>query len=436
MLQIKKWGHCIILIAIAVELILWPSLENLIGCGMTLICWIIFSKIGLNETTIKEHIFSWLVFLSMSLYRILPLLATLLECHSIGYNFVNPIETYLGETCLFLISALAFYLATNQKKALISLKIRLYKCGFYDRVSDNTIWCLGILGLIIRFYLMSTHIQIGDIIGKALSGFTFFQYAPIMLFFPSLYKMSKLKKIIVFNKGGVIYFIFIILLSFATNSRYAILEPFGTFALLFLLSYIQHPSRLRQNINKKYTILIDPGHGGNDKGTIANDKITFEKDITLKVGALVAQKLTKQKDVQVIISRNEDKYVSLADRAKLANEQGVDALVSIHLNGQTGGTDAFGLETYYTKEKNDGSYELAKQIQETITSYIDVRDRGVKPERFQVLLQSKMPAVLIECGFLSNDEEAKKLKDEAYQESLAEGIAQGILTYLDTNSKK
>ena len=120
----------------------------------------------------------------------------------------------------------------------------------------------------------------------------------------------------------------------------------------------------------------------------------------------MAQKLTKQKDVQVIISRNEDKYVSLADRAKLANEQGVDALVSIHLNGQTGGTDAFGLETYYTKEKNDGSYELAKQIQETITSYIDVRDRGVKPERFQVLLQSKMPAVLIECGFLSNDEEA------------------------------
>ena len=200
--------------------------------------------------------------------------------------------------------------------------------------------------------------------------------------------------------------------------------------------YENLPTEVGKNINKKYTILIDPGHGGNDKGTIANDKITCEKDITLKVGALVAQKLTKQKDVQVIISRNEDKYVSLADRAKLANEQGVDALVSIHLNGQTGGTDAFGLETYYTKEKNDGSYELAKQIQETITSYIDVRDRGVKPERFQVLLQSKMPAVLIECGFLSNDEEAKKLKDEAYQESLAEGIAQGILTYLDTNSKK
>lgn len=62
MLQIKKWGHCIILIAIAVELILWPSLENLIGCGMTLICWIIFSKIGLNETTILNTYLAGLYF--------------------------------------------------------------------------------------------------------------------------------------------------------------------------------------------------------------------------------------------------------------------------------------------------------------------------------------------------------------------------------------
>ena len=195
-------------------------------------------------------------------------------------------------------------------------------------------------------------------------------------------------------------------------------------------------TQVNKNINKKYTILIDPGHGGNDKGTIASDNVTFEKDITLKIGTLVAQKLTKQNDVQVIVSRNEDKYVSLDDRAKLANEQGVDILVSIHLNGQTGGNDAIGMETYYTKEKNDSSYELANHIQETTTSYIDVRDRGVKPERFQVLLQSKMPAVLVECGFLTNNEEVKKLKDESYQENLAEGISQGILTYLDTKSKK
>ena len=191
-----------------------------------------------------------------------------------------------------------------------------------------------------------------------------------------------------------------------------------------------------KNINKKYTIMIDPGHGGYDKGTIANDKVTFEKDITLQIGALVAQKLTKQKDVQAIISRNEDKYISLADRAKLANEQNVDLFVSIHLNGQTGGSDATGLETYYTKGKDDDSHELAKQIQETTTSYVDVRDRGVKTDKFQVLIQTEMPSVLVECGFLTNTDEAKKLKDKSYQENLAEGIAQGILTYLDTSSNK
>lgn len=75
------------------------------------------------------------------------------------------------------------------------------------------------------------------------------------------------------------------------------------------------------------------------------------KRYNIKSWSISGSKVNKTKDVQVIISRNEDKYVSLADRAKLANEQGVDALVSIHLNGQTGGTDAFGLETYYTKEK-------------------------------------------------------------------------------------
>ena len=74
-------------------------------------------------------------------------------------------------------------------------------------------------------------------------------------------------------------------------------------------------------------------------------------------------------------------------------------------------------------------YELAKQIQETITSYIDVRDRGVKPERFQVLLQSKMPAVLIECGFLSNPEEERQLQQEEYQTKLAWGIYNGIMEF-------
>ena len=191
------------------------------------------------------------------------------------------------------------------------------------------------------------------------------------------------------------------------------------------------PTESNTNIKKKYTVYIDAGHGGNDKGTIAQDETTFEKDITLKIATLIAKKLSKQDDVEAVLSRTTDVKVSLAERARDANKKNVDLFVSIHLNGQTGGNDAVGLETYYTKLRDDGSDKLAKSIQETVTSYVEVRDRGVKTAKFQVLQESKMPGVLIECGFLSNKEEAKKLSNTEYQEKLAEGIAQGIFTYLD-----
>lgn len=252
--NIKRYGNIIIWAAVVLEIIIWPSIENLIGCIMTLTCWYIFCKVGLNESVIREHIFSWLVFLSMSLYRILPLLATMLEFHSIGYNFINPIETYLGETFLYLISALAFYFAIKRKCALNGLKNVLFRYGFYDKVSNKTIWLLGLFGLIIRLYVMNSNVQIGDIVGKTLTGFTFFQYAPIMLFFPTLYSKKCNQRIIVNNRFAVCYFIFIVVLSFATNSRYVVLEPFGTFFLLLILSYLYNLKSNRKSINKKYIL--------------------------------------------------------------------------------------------------------------------------------------------------------------------------------------
>lgn len=255
MAKIKEWGDLIVLICIILELCIWPSLPNLAGCMMTGICWFVFSRIGLDETVIKEHIFGWLVFLSMSLYRILPLFATLLEFHSIGYNFVVPLDTYCGETILYLFSALAFYLAINRKSySLVWLKKILFRCGFYTLISNKVIWALGIVGLLIRIYVSGANIETGDVVGKTLTGFTFLQYAPLLLFFPSLYSRDWEYKIISYDKKALLYLLFLIVLSFATNSRYAVLEPFGTFALLFLLSYLNCPHSLRQNVNKKYFV--------------------------------------------------------------------------------------------------------------------------------------------------------------------------------------
>lgn len=188
-------------------------------------------------------------------------------------------------------------------------------------------------------------------------------------------------------------------------------------------------------IDKKYTVFIDPGHGGNDPGNLGvvnnKDKKVFEKDIALEISKKVAKILSNQNDIQVVISRTEDKYLSKEERSNMANAQNADVLVSIHLNAQQGDNSAAGVESYYSPKSQDDSDRLAKKIQETIVSYINVRDRGVKQGNLEVLNRAGMPAALIECGFLTNPDEEKKLLSDSYQNQLAEGIAQGILSYLD-----
>ena len=250
--EIKRYGNIIIFACIILEILIWPSINNFFGCLMTAISWIVFSQIGLNKEVIREHTFAWLVFLSMSLYRILPLIATLLEGHSIGYNFVLPLSTYCGETLLYLISALAFYLSIKRKNTLLFLKNVLYECGFYDRVNNKTLWILGLFGIMAEIYTTINHIEFGNVIGKTLEAFTFLQYAPILIFFPRLMGIDDKSEIFVLNKSCIIYTTLLMMLSFAANSREALLEPIGTFALLFLLSYLNTPQNVHQSINIKY----------------------------------------------------------------------------------------------------------------------------------------------------------------------------------------
>ena len=190
-------------------------------------------------------------------------------------------------------------------------------------------------------------------------------------------------------------------------------------------------TEINKNLDSEFTILIDAGHGGNDKGAMTRDGKIYEKDLVLEMAKDIAMNLSTEDDMQVIVSRTDDTYLSLSDRSKLANEQEVDLFVSIHLNSQQGSTDASGIETYYTTDSKDGSKELAESVQKSMISYVEARDRGVKESRFQVLLECNMPSILVEAGFLSNPEEAKKIQNKEYQSQLAEGIAQGIISYLD-----
>ncbi len=200
----------------------------------------------------------------------------------------------------------------------------------------------------------------------------------------------------------------------------------------------------KDGLDKKYTILIDPGHGGKDPGNLgtpigkgdAKSKI-YEKDLNLQIGKKVASILSRQNDVQVILTRTEDKFVSLEDRVIMSNnqEQKIDAFISIHMNAESGGNTANGVETYYKTETTpEGkSFQLANSVQKTIGSYVKMKDRGVRQEILQVLRDNDVTAILVECGFITNDKEEQKLLDEQYQNQLSEGIAQGVLTFLDEN---
>jgi N-acetylmuramoyl-L-alanine amidase len=175
-------------------------------------------------------------------------------------------------------------------------------------------------------------------------------------------------------------------------------------------------------------VMIDPGHGGIDIGTDAGGYAdVFEKGINLSIGLKVRDKL-KELGFTVLMIREEDVYISLDDRLRTANASDASAYISIHLNALEGDTKASGCEVYYNGSKNENNDLLAECIVNGICDSTGARNRGIKEDDFEVLLTSK-PAVLAECGFMTSETEYPLLKDDSYQELIAQGIVDGLLKY-------
>lgn len=177
-------------------------------------------------------------------------------------------------------------------------------------------------------------------------------------------------------------------------------------------------------------VCIDPGHGGSQPGA-AGKGGTLEKDITLAV-ALKVRKLLESQGVAVVMTRDTDKDVrtktqpnELQARCDVANNAKVDYFVSIHCNAAED-SRAHGTETWYSK-KDIKSQVLANTIQKELIKQVKLTDRGVKVGNYYVTNSTKMPAVLVELAFISNPEEEKLLKDEAFQWRCALGITNGLL---------
>lgn len=170
-------------------------------------------------------------------------------------------------------------------------------------------------------------------------------------------------------------------------------------------------------------IVLDPGHGGIDGGAIRAG--INEKDITLDVSKLVYQILTK-KGYKVDLTRWEDKTLSLQDRVDFSDNKKASVFVSIHVNSSVS-SEPKGVETHWW---TDEGHELAKVVHEEMVKKVKSTDRGLVKSKFYVINHTKAKSILVEIGFISNDNERNELLTQQRKQNTAEGIAEGIIKFM------
>ena len=228
-------------------------------------------------------------------------------------------------------------------------------------------------------------------------------------------------------------------------------EYFTLFCIIFFLFIFisiidKHTQSVMSNqvaASDSFIVVIDAGHGGFDSGKVGIYK-TLEKDLNLNI-AKKLEKLLLSADVQVIMTRKDDqglyeetsdnkKRQDMINRINLINKSNADCVVSIHQNSypeeSVNGAQVF----YYTGSQKGKT--LAALIQQELVTDVDPSNHRVEKSdaSYYLLKNSAPPMVIVECGFLSNSAESKKLVDDAYQDQLAWAIHMGILQYLNCTS--
>lgn len=178
--------------------------------------------------------------------------------------------------------------------------------------------------------------------------------------------------------------------------------------------------------DKVYNVVIDAGHGGTDPGAKSIIAGKWEKEFNLSVALKVKALLDKEKNIKPLLSRPDDKYVTLAGRVTFAQKNKADIFISIHANSSTSST-VTGTETYYTRES---SKALANTVHKHFAKSTGLKDRTVKKDNFHVIRETTMPAILLEAGFLSNKSDSNILFNNSAQDRMAAGIVDGIKEYL------
>jgi len=187
----------------------------------------------------------------------------------------------------------------------------------------------------------------------------------------------------------------------------------------------QNETPRKKGTLKGVTIVVDAGHGGNDRGT-TGARGTDEKNITLQTATTLESKL-KAAGAEVIMTRESDEYVDLRQRVSIAHQHNADAFISLHYDA-TEDSSISGFTTYFM---NSNQQELAQTVHAALSKKIELRDRGAQPGNYLVLRENRQPAILIELGYLSNPSEEREVLKSQFREQATLGIYKGILNYFD-----
>ena len=259
------------------------------------------------------------------------------------------------------------------------------------------------------------------------------------------------------------------------------------FATVLLILAITVPVHGQESASKSQmslkTVVIDPGHGGKDAGCISRDKKTYEKNITLDIGKRLANKISSSyPDIAVLLTRGDDTFVELENRAVFANKAGADLFISIHVNSVEKGTTANGYSIHclgqsrkkgndlYSKNldlvKRENSVIMLEEGYETKYQGFDPNDpqssiifnlmqnahlgnslafaedvaaamgstpirhsRGVSQDPFWVLWRTAMPSVLVEVGFITNPDDLETMRSESGRDAIADNLFKAFSTF-------
>jgi N-acetylmuramoyl-L-alanine amidase len=203
------------------------------------------------------------------------------------------------------------------------------------------------------------------------------------------------------------------------------LYRFRLFACSLLLAFLgtlstAYARRASKDSGSSATVVIDAGHGGYDRGGIPGQRVA-EKEVTLDVAQRLKKTLTAN-GYRVVMTRDSDVFVPLATRVAIANSYSNAMFVSIHFNSAKR-TGAGGIETYFYSRE---SLPLASAIHYFVAGGAPSSNRNVRRRGYYVLRKTSVPAVLVECGFLTNPTEAAYAQTTSYRQKLAEEIAAGV----------